>query len=244
MWDEYVGFDGVALLAKYKIGNYVTPFLTGGAFPVFNTDFNFASNQPSKFKSTDKWLYAGQTGFDLKLRKDLSFKLGGAYYYFDDVQGKLSDPFVPLTSSDQGNTDDTRPSFAQKGNTYYPIRQIIPTEANNFGTTNQFQYFGLVNKFHEFSLTGRLDYTRWEPYKLSFTGEYVKNLAFDRSFSNQFAVNNRAADTLGNRGPVCRRRHRLVYRAEVRQRGARSLWRVDARCELSLRGVRRGGRCL
>ena len=83
------------------------------------------------------------------------------------MQGKLSDPFVPLTSSDQGNTDDTRPSFAQKGNTYFPIRQIIPTAANNFGTTNQFQYYGLVSKFHELAITGRLDYTRWEPYKLS-----------------------------------------------------------------------------
>jgi hypothetical protein len=195
IWDEYVGFDGVAALGKYKLTTNLTPFATVGAFPVFNTDYNFSSNRPSKFKSTDKWLYAGQAGFDLKITKDLNLKLAVAYYHFDDVQGKLSDPFVPLTNSDQGNTDDTRPAFAQKGNTYYPIRRIIPTEANNFGTTNQFQYFGLVNKFQEFALTGRLDYTRWEPYKLTWTGEYVKNLGFDRAYANQYAVNNRSSDT-------------------------------------------------
>ena len=139
IYDDDLGFDGGALAGRYEVVKGVTPFFSGGAFPIFNTDLNFSSNQPVKFRSTDKWLYGAQAGLDLKLRKDLTIKAAGAYYYFDGVSGKLSNPYTPLSSSDAGNTDNTRPSFAQKGNTYMALRNIVPNASNNFGTTNQFQ---------------------------------------------------------------------------------------------------------
>ncbi|QUE51748.1 putative porin [Luteolibacter ambystomatis] len=40
-------------------------------------------------------------------------------------------------------------------------------------------------------MTGRLDYDGYEPVRLSLTGEFVKNVAFDKSSVAQFAVNNR-----------------------------------------------------
>jgi hypothetical protein len=75
------------------------------------------------------------------------------------------------------------------------LRNIVPNANNNFGTTQQFQYFGLATPFRELAITGRLDYNRWEPYQISLSGEWVKNLAFDRSAINSKAVNNRGADT-------------------------------------------------
>lgn len=195
IWDDDLGFDGAAIQARYEVFPGITPFLTAGAFPVFNTDLNFATNQPAKFKSSDKWLYGGQLGADWKISKSFSFKFGAAYYHFDNVEGQLSDPFVPLLASDQGNTDNSRPSFAQKGNTYRPLRRIIPSPLNNFGTTNQFQYFGLATPFHELALTARLDINRWEPFQISLTGEWVKNLAFDAKDIDLIAVNNRGTDT-------------------------------------------------
>ena len=191
IWDDDIGFDGFAVQAKHQVFKGFTPFVTGGAFPVFNTDFNFASNRADKFKSTDKWLYAGQLGFDWKITKDLSAKFGAAYYYFDGIEGRLSDPFTPLTSSDAGNTDNTRPSFAQKGNTYMALRNIVPNASNNFGTTNQFQYFGLATEFREVALTAKIDYNHYEPFQVSLGGEFVKNTAFDRNAINAKAVNNR-----------------------------------------------------
>jgi hypothetical protein len=162
---------------------------------------NFATNQPAKFKSSDKWLYGGQVGADWKINKSFSFKFGAAYYHFDNVEGQLSDPFIPLLASDQGNTDNTRPSFAQKGNTYRPLRRIIPSPLNNFGTTSQFQYFGLATPFHELAFTARLDINHWEPFQISITGEWVKNLAFDSNDIDLIAVNNRGTDTnMGARG--------------------------------------------
>ena len=201
VWDDDVGFDGIAMQGRYEVLPGVTPFLVGGAFPVFNTDLNFSSNQPAKFKSTDKWLYGIQGGTDWKITKDLNLKVATAYYYFQDVEGKLSSPFTPLSASDQGDTDNTRPSFAQKGNTYMALRDIVPTVDNGYGTTNQYQYFGLATPFHEFSLTGRLDYTHFEPFVLSLYGDYVKNLAFDHGAIDAIAVNNRGSVAgVGTRG--------------------------------------------
>ncbi len=198
IWANDLGFDGAAIQGKYEVFKGITPFLALGAFPVFNTDFNFPSNQPAKYSSTDKWLYAGQIGTDWRPTKDLSLKVGSAYYYFQNVEGKLSSPFTPLTPNDAGNTDDTRPAFAQKGNTYMALRDIVPTVANNFGTIDQFQYYGLATPFHELAFTGRIDYDRFEPFRLSLSAEWVKNLAFNYDSVSAKAVNNRGATTASN----------------------------------------------
>jgi hypothetical protein len=195
-WDDDIGFDGIALNAKYRIGS-VTPFVVGGAFPVYNTSLNYATNQPAKFKSYDKWLYAVQGGFDWKINDDFSFKAGVAYYDFDKIEGRLSDPFTPLSSSDAGNTDASRPAFAQKGNTYMALRNIVPSALNNYGTTNQWQYFGLATPFRVLALTGKLDWNHFEPVQVTLSGEYLKNLAFDSGAINAIAVNNRGSSTGG-----------------------------------------------
>ncbi|MCX6983072.1 MAG: putative porin [Verrucomicrobia bacterium] len=198
VWDEDVGFDGVGFTARYRVAEGVVPFLTGGAYPVFNTDFNFSSNQPSKFKSTDKYLYGAQLGVEVKLPNKFQFKVAGAYYYFDGVEGRLSTPYTPLTASDASDTDGTRPSFAQKGNTYTPLRNIVADASNNFGTINQWQYFGLASKFRPVVLTGQIDYNGFEPVQISLMGEYVKNLGFNRRDIAGKAVNNFSAVTAAN----------------------------------------------
>ncbi len=191
IWDDDLGFDGIAATARYAPVRNVTAFGAAGAFPVYNTSLNFSSNQPSKFPSDDKYLYGGQLGVDWKINDNFNLKVAAAYYYFDNVRGELSDPYTPLTASDAGNTDNTRPSFAQKGNTYRPLRNIVASPLNNFGTTSQFQYFGLASSYRILALTGQLNYTRFEPFTVSLFGEYLKNLAFDTSAINDVAVNNR-----------------------------------------------------
>jgi len=195
IWYDNLAFDGLAVQGRKAVGEAVTPFFTVGAFPVFDTDLNFSSNRPQKYPSEDKWLYAGQLGIDWKINEDFSLKTAGAFYYFDHVEGKQSNPFTPLTAQDQGNTDDTRPAFAQYGNTYFPLRNITPIAANNFGTINQWQYFGLATPFRDVAFTSRLDYKHFEPFVISFTGEFVKNTAFDQGSINAIAVNNRGPNS-------------------------------------------------
>ena len=191
IWADDFGFDGAALQAKYKGLECITPFLTVGAFPVFN----YASNQPAKFNSQDKWLEGFQLGSDVKISQDWSAKAAVAYYMYQNIEGQLSSPFTPLSTADIGNTDALRPTFAQRGNTYMTLRDIVPTSANGYGTTNQFQYFGLATPFRELALTGQIDYAGFDPCHLALTGEVVQNLAYNGAAINRIAVNNRGPDT-------------------------------------------------
>lgn len=191
IWDDDLGFDGVAAHGQYEVFQGWRPFVNLGAFPIFNTDFNFSSNRPAKFASDDKYLYGGQIGTDWKISKDWSLKVAAAYYYFQNVEGQLSTPFTPLTTADAGDTDNTRPSFAQKGNTYFAIRNIVPTVDNGFGTNRQFQYFGLATPFENVSLSGRLDFKHFDPVIVSLFGDWTQNVAFDQNSLNARAINNR-----------------------------------------------------
>jgi hypothetical protein len=201
IWATDIGFDGAAISGRYEILRGLVPFLTAGAFPVYNTDFNFPNTLPAKYDSEDKYLYAVQGGTDWSITRDFHMKVAGALYDFNNIEGRLSTPFVPLTTTDQGNTDDLRPAFAQNGNTYMALRNILPTSANDFGQIDQYQYYGLATPFHEVAVTGRLDYNRFEPFLLSLTAEWVTNTAFDKDAVAAKAVNNRSTSTNGGLGP-------------------------------------------
>lgn len=192
IWSEDIGFDGILLQARHEFQDgAVAPFLTLGTFPIFNTDLNFASNRPAKFESRDKWLHAGQVGFDWKISRDWHFKAAAAYYYFQNIEGKLSSRYIPQNADDQGDTDASRPSFAQKGNSYRALRNIDNSTAlNGFGANNQWQYYGLATPFRVAALTTRVDYNGFEPFQVSFIGEYIENLAFNKRAAGAYAVNN------------------------------------------------------
>jgi hypothetical protein len=197
IWADDLGFDGAVAQGRFPLGEDVTPFFALGAFPVFNTDLNFASNQPAKFKSNDKWLYGSQLGVTWELAKDLSLKLGAAYYLFQNIEGRRSTPFTPFTAADAGDTDASRPAFAQKGNTYMALRDIIAGPLNNNGTINQFQYFGLASKFGVMAADVRLDFNHFEPFQISLLGEFAKNRSFDSALIATKAVNNLGAVPTG-----------------------------------------------
>jgi len=218
VWDTDLGWDGLALTGKYRIGGAeapsspsyskddkgiaisppthqtsisITPFATAGIFPVFDTELNFSSNRPEKFSSEDKFLYGVQLGTGLRFNNDFSAKIAGGFFHFYNIEGKLSDPCLVVTGSDPCNTDDSRPSFAQHGNTYFPIRNIIPTVDNVGGTTKQFQYFGLATPFRIVNVDGTLDFAHFDPVHMTLFGEWIENVAFDWEDINRIALNNR-----------------------------------------------------
>jgi hypothetical protein len=102
--------------------------------------------------------------------------------------------FTVLNANDAGDTDASRPSFAQKGNTYMALRDIVPNASNDYGTTNQWQYYGLATPFQNVSVNAKLEYKHWEPVVVALSGEFVQNVAFDKSATGDKAVNNRGAN--------------------------------------------------
>ncbi|MFZ0615934.1 MAG: putative porin [Chthoniobacterales bacterium] len=194
MWANDIAFDGIAAQARYKILKGVTPFATAGIFPIFNTDLNFPAQQQPKISSYDKYLYAAQTGIDLKITKDLHYKGSVGYYNFQNVQGQVSAPQVAYNQDTPFSTDASRPTFAQKGNTYMALREIPAVPENNYGTINQFQYFGLATPFQVLSANSRLEYRHWEPFVVSLSGEWDQNLAWNA----QNIMNNGPSQLKGN----------------------------------------------
>lgn len=204
IWDDDIGFDGIAVQLKYRVSRDTATFLTAGAFPVYNTSLNFVggqtSNDASSFKSQDRYLFAVQGGIEHKFDKDIEMKFALGYYYFQNVQGQLSTEYDAVLPTDAGDTDGLRPTFAQKGNTYMRLRNIRPTAENNWGAIDQWQYFGLAAPFRVLSATGKIDFNHFEPFQISLFGEFVNNFGVSDSLMDEMnVVNNRdiSGSTLG-----------------------------------------------
>jgi hypothetical protein len=255
MWANDIGFDGVAAQARYKILKGFTPFISGGIFPVYNTDLNFPATQQPKISSNDKYLYAGQVGIDWKITRDLNFKSAAGFYYFQNVQGRVSAPGLTPNQEAQLNTDDTKPTFAQRGNTYVALRNIKRVDAYDAGVANynpqanyinptdtsgnpqdkyqnyyinQFQYFGLATPYNILSANARLEYRHWEPFLVSLSGEWDRNVAWN----SQNILNNGplpGADNNYNqalpRGPV----NNLANGNYTSYNGGNTAWIVQAK---------------
>jgi hypothetical protein len=215
VWYRELGFDGAAVQAKQEVLPNITAFGVAGAFPIFNTDFNAGINnvlpETSKFASHDKWLYGAQGGFAMRFDPVSEFRFGVAYYDFENVQGQTSDPCYILDRADGCSSDLSRPLFAQKGNTYSAFRNIAQGTWNDFGRLNQFQYFGLVQKFRPVVASAQLDLGEFHPFHIIVDGEFVWNSAFDRALTVAgtgtkdavagMAINNRAGTADGSFGP-------------------------------------------
>lgn len=142
----------------------MTAFATIGAFPI--QEVQTTSDLPA-VAAKDKWLYGAQVGIDWKATENASIKLGLAYYDFSNVQG-IANPFG-LNSYDK-----TARQFHQKGNTVFDIN------AANFTPTST-PIWGLASQFREINLTGVLDLANFNPVHVVLTGDYVKNIGFDRN---------------------------------------------------------------
>jgi hypothetical protein len=155
VWDDDISFEGVALNFYTDTQEFtkVKGFLTAGAFPLQENAFN---------SSCDKYLLAGQVGFDYRPRSDIFTKLGLAYYDYHNMAGKANDPNRP------NENDCTAPLFLQKGNTLFDIDpgpDILPALAADFNIIN---------------ITGRIDLGMYHPIHIIFEGDFAENIGFDQ----------------------------------------------------------------
>jgi hypothetical protein len=152
VWDPDLNFEGVAATFEKGITDPWTGFLTLGAFPL----------QEVEFASKDKWLFGGQLGTRWEPSEKFSAKIGVAYYDYHRTVGKVNDPFYP------NEYDWTAPLYQQKGNT---LMDIDPS--GDILTA-------LASEFKELNITGKLDIGVFDPVRVMFIADYVKNLGFDR----------------------------------------------------------------
>ncbi|KWS03035.1 Outer membrane receptor for ferric coprogen and ferric-rhodotorulic acid [Lysobacter capsici AZ78] len=178
LFDTDLGFDGVAVKTEFDLGSDFHPYVNLGAFPIFNTDFDFGSTQRAdKASSRDKWLYGVQAGADWKFSDDVKLKFGLGYFLFDHINGERSSPCIAPTSKDVCDTDLSRPQFQQFGNTMFAIRDIVPASGAPDGP--QLQYFGYASEFGVANLHAALEIASFDPVKIVIEADVVKNLKYD-----------------------------------------------------------------
>jgi hypothetical protein len=205
VWADDLGFDGAAVQAKGEIAPGIVPFLVAGAFALYNSPLNFPNNGTgtavaslplgSNLGSEDRYLFGVQAGVGL-YHDDVSAQLAASFYGFENVQGQLSLPCLATTASDSCSSDLLRPSFAQFGNTYMLLRNIVPNLANT-----QFQFFGLASQFQVLELTGQVDLAYFKPTHIILDGTVIDNVAFNKTAVGTIAVNNLAGTPTGAVGP-------------------------------------------
>ena len=160
VWDKDLNFEGVAATLKPRITDNLTGFLTGGAFPLQEIE----SSDTVKAKS--KWLYGVQGGGEWISDNQSKFKVGLAYYQYMNVAGK------PNTVLNSTNFNGTAPQFRQKGNSVFNI------DNDGNPATN---LWALSSNFREINLTASADFAAFDPVHVIVTGDYVKNVGFNRS---------------------------------------------------------------
>lgn len=196
-WDD-LSFDGIAV--RYQAHGPVAPFLTLGAFTVENTALDFPTTSSTKLTSHDKSLFAAQLGLKLDMSSALTATAAAAFYDFHNIQGKLSDPCVVLTTTDSCSTDDTRPLFQQRGNTMFALRNLVP--ANNNPNGPMYEFFGLASPFREADAITVWDLKLARDTHVVFTAEYVLNIAFNAArIAALGPVNNLAPVPVGSTAP-------------------------------------------
>jgi hypothetical protein len=192
-WDD-LSFDGLALQA-WAGADWFRVFLNGGAFPYFVTGLDYPAEQSIKLPTFNKWLFGGQLGVELTPAQALTLKLAGAYYYFDQVQGRVGGPCDTNLKGFSCDTDATRPGFAQKGNTYRMLRtpSVAALAAEAAGLASEYQYFGLASLFRELVLTARVEVRPLSWLQVALDGEFARNLGFSTPRIAPVAVNNLGA---------------------------------------------------
>lgn len=178
LYSHDLNFDGVAAIFDQPLNRDLSLFGTVGAFPVQYSDDSASSNGLDKEDSDNKWLYGAQLGAKWALNDHHRLKGAMAYYRFDDIAGERSSPCAPWDGQPACDSDETRPTFMQKGNTVFLLRDITPNPANP-AATPQPQFVGIASEFELLDLNLMWDADLPHDFKLRSQANYIHNLAYD-----------------------------------------------------------------
>ena len=168
VWDEDLGFDGLAATFRHSIdfGGSGLPGATARDRKAYFTAGVFPIQQPD-FVDQDKYLAGGQLGADWQFDNQSLLRVGAAYYDYIHISGKRN----PLGST---VTNDTQPLWLQKGNLLFNIAN----DPNLDGGLND-QIFGLAADYRLLDFNVLLDLAHFAPHHVILNLDVVKNIGFD-----------------------------------------------------------------
>jgi len=164
VWTDDVSLGGALLQFTPQFGEHWKFFTTAGAFPILQVD-------PSPTNSaSSKWLYAYQSGFNLKLNNSSALTLAAALYDYRNIEG-VPNPTIFSTAY-----SNTAAPYRQTGNTVFDIDGLLNTQN---GTQNYL--WGLASKFHVLNISSQLDLGFVGATHFIIDGDWVKNLGFNEN---------------------------------------------------------------
>lgn len=153
VWDPDLNFEGIAIQYHPRLSSTWGLFFNGGAFPL----------QEVELSTRDKWLFGVQAGAEYQDKDKLTARLGAALYLYENTVGVVN-PYGQTVN------DWTAPQFMQKGNTLMDINNVL----------NAASKMAYASRFKELNITGTVDLAYWHPVHITFLGDYVNNLGFDK----------------------------------------------------------------
>lgn len=167
VWADDLNFEGIAASYGAKVATGLDVFATGGWFPL-RTD--------NPLQSTPRTLVGAQVGAKWRATPTTSLRVAGALYDYRGMDGQLESNgrYGPPSAFDYGTRYEYPQGMRQRGNTLFVVN-ALPDPLT--GTT----YWGLASGFRELDLNASLDIARFDPLHVVLTGNYVRNLAFDRA---------------------------------------------------------------
>ena len=189
VWDDDLNFEGIAATFKPFARDpaaTLKPFATLGVFPLEEIE-----GSPVNL-AKDKWLYGAQVGVDWTPSPNSRWRLGLAYYDFQNITGVRN-----LTPTVNGFFDRTAPQSRQKGNSLF----VIDTDANNNGTQDD-PVWGLASDYQLLNLTATADLAHFDPLHVMLSGDVVQNIGYDKATVASRMGAGYEAKTLGWQGRV------------------------------------------
>ncbi|MCX5592586.1 putative porin [Alcaligenes endophyticus] len=178
LFSKDLNLDGFSAAFKRPLNNTdITLRSTLGAYLIDNTyNSGMSSVADSEGETKTKWLLGAQVGADWKINHEQTLSADLAYYTYRNIAGVLSEPCDYLDTS--CSTDWSSPSFIQKGNSLFLIRDVIPP-IYQAGST--YQMLGLASRFNLLDLNlgwkGRVG----NGLGLQVSGNYIRNLAYSKN---------------------------------------------------------------
>lgn len=160
LWHEELGFEGAAGSWKPMVSDSLSGFLTAGAFPL---QYMAPTTQMPDPKT--KWLFGLQGGGEWLPSTRTRLKVGAGLFDYQNVVG------LPNTVAQPNLNNWSAPQYRQQGNSVIDL---------NFGTGNA-PLLGLASKFKVVNLSGELGLAQLDPYFVTISGDYSKNVGFDRN---------------------------------------------------------------
>ncbi|MEL7536655.1 MAG: putative porin [Pseudomonadota bacterium] len=154
IWDNDFGFEGAYYATEWRSSGQENRLKFGiGYFPIREIEFT----------SDDATLASAELLGTIGVTDDASISLAAAYHVYDNITGIRNAP-------DSDLTDFTAPTFLQRGNTLFDIRNDLDPATN---------LFALAAEFEILNISARAAVEFPSGQQLSFTADYVRNLGYD-----------------------------------------------------------------